>query len=246
MKLGKLPARKDSITFKFTKYATKQLAAPPAAYGDLSRLAELPWGMLGNDQYGDCVWAGAGHETMNWNEEAGKEVSITETNVLNAYSAVTGFNPDDPNSDKGTDMQVAASYRVKTGILDVSGAAHKVDAYLAITGKKEIMQAIAIFSAAGIGVEFPDSAMEQFNAGKPWTVVKGAKIDGGHYVPGLAYDKTYLYVVTWGKLQRAKWSWITKYMDEGIVYLSEEFLNGGKTINGFDLTTLRADLALLK
>jgi hypothetical protein len=40
----------------------------------------------------------------------------------------------------------------------------------------------ASFGAAGLGVKFPTSAMKQFKAGKPFTVVKSG-IEGGHYMP---------------------------------------------------------------
>jgi hypothetical protein len=39
-----------------------------------ARFAVAHWGMLGNDHYGDCVWAGAAHETMLWNKEAARNV----------------------------------------------------------------------------------------------------------------------------------------------------------------------------
>jgi len=35
-------------------------------------------------------------------------------------------------------------------------------------------------------------------------------------------------------------------MDEGVVYLSEEMLTGGKSLEGFNLAQLRADLAAIK
>jgi hypothetical protein len=204
--------------------------------------------MLGNDQYGDCVWAGAAHETMLWNEEASHLVTFTEASVLSDYSAVTGFKPSDPNTDKGTDMQVAASYRRKTGVLDGSNNRHAVAAYLAITpgNHEELQQAVYLFSAVGIGIEFPASAMAQFNAGKAWTVVSGAKIEGGHYIPALGYDSHYVYVVTWGKLIQMSWGFFTKYCDEAIAYVSTEMLTGGKSIEGFNAAQLEADLAQLK
>src|SRR5882757_1904530 len=114
MKLGKLPARPNAVTFKLIDYAVA-LLVPPKTFGH--QKLQTTWGMLGNDKYGDCVWAGAAHETMLWNKEASKTVTFTDNEVLSDYSAVTGFNPSDPNSDQGTDMQVAASYRRKTGII---------------------------------------------------------------------------------------------------------------------------------
>lgn len=248
-KLGKTKARKDAVKLKFGDYLTKQLPKAPQMAGHSDLITPLAWGMLGNDTAGDCVWAGAAHETMLWNEEAKHGVAFTPTLVLSDYTAVTGYNPADPNTDQGTDMQVAAKYRQDTGIVDINGQRHKVGAYLEIDkgNKEEIMQAIWLFGAVGIGIQFPDSAMTQFNKTEDWTVVKGAKIDGGHYIPGVTYDKDFVYVVTWGKRIRASWAFIKKYMDEGIVYLSAEMLSGaGESLEGFNIAQLQADLAEIK
>lgn len=241
-KLGKLPARLNAVKFRLIDYATA-LPIPPVS----EKAVDLPWQMLGNDSVGDCVFAGAGHETMSWNNEAGKAVTFTDKSVLSDYSKVTGYNPNDPNTDQGTDMQVAASYRRKTGLLDGSGKRHKVAAYLALTpGDKTLLkQAGYLFGAVGIGIQFPASAMTQFNNGKAWTVVFGSKIEGGHYVPAVGYDASYIYVVTWGKLQKMSWGFFKKYCDEAICYLSPEMLTNGVSLEGFNLTQLRADLGAL-
>lgn len=247
-KLGKTPARPDAVKLKFSTYLTAKLPIPPGTGGHQDLLGKIVLGMLGNDQYGDCVWAGAGHETMLWNLEANRGVDFTPASVLSDYSAVTGFNPKDPSTDQGTDMQLAAKYRQDTGVLDANGNRHKVGAYLAIEkgNKAEIMQAIYLFGAVGIGIEFPSSAMDQFNADEPWTVVKGAQIQGGHYIPGISYDSKFVYIITWGKIIAANWAFVKKYMDEGLVYLSPEMLVAGKSLEGFDLATLQADLAAIK
>lgn len=248
LKLGKLPARKDSILFKLVKYLTlSALPTPPKKAGHLALIVDWE-GMLGNDQYGDCVFAGAAHETILWGKEGGKNVAFTAADALADYSAVTGFNPNDPNSDKGTDMQVAASYRRKTGVRDHNGSRHKVDAYLAIAAGSvdEVKQAVYLFSNVGVGFQFPASAMAQFNAGKAWTVVSKSPIEGGHYVPVVGYDSRYLYVVTWGKVQKMSWGFFKKYCDEAVVYLSSEMLTNGKSLEGFDATQLQADLGQLK
>lgn len=245
-KLGKLPARPGAIKFKLADYTTGTLPTPPRLYGHQSLIRS--WGMLGNDQYGDCVWAGAGHEHMLWNAESKKPFQITSQNVLAAYSAVTGFDPRNPNTDQGTDMEEAAKYRRQTGLLDAMNNRHQVGAYLDIPvgNTDKIKQAAYLFSAVGIGIRFPDSAMTQFNRGMPWTVKAGAQIEGGHYVPIVGYNSSYIYVITWGRVQPCSYAFIRKYMDEGIVYLSNDFLNTtGKTIDGFDLSTLQSDLAQL-
>lgn len=244
-KLGKTPARKDAVKLKLSLFGAN-LPKPPATYGHYD-LEAADWGMLGNDQYGDCVWAGAGHEYMLWNKEATKTVSFTADNVLAAYTAVTGFNPKKPDTDQGTDMELAAKYRRVTGVQDQTGTRHKVGAYLAIeaNNRTQLKQAVSTFTAVGIGIQVPESAQTQFAAGKPWTVVKNSPIEGGHYVPVVGYDSKYLYVVTWGQVQKMAWAFFDKYNDEGIAYLSDEMLTNGKTIDGLDLTSLNLILTEL-
>jgi hypothetical protein len=174
-KLGKKPAREGAIKFKLVDYLGK-LPAAPASFGHQDLVSAPALGMLGNDQYGDCVWAGADHETMLWNAAAGATVSFTDATALADYAAVTGFDPSDPDSDQGTDMEQAAKYRRKTGIVDATGNRHTVGAYVALPGvsakgdnSPSFLDALAsaayIFEAVGIGIEFPDSAMDQFNNG---------------------------------------------------------------------------------
>ena len=79
----------------------------------------------------------------------------------------------------------------------------------------------------------------------PFTVVKGAKIEGGHYMPVISYDKNWVYLVTWGKVVQATYGWVNKYMDESIAYLSVEMLKNGKSFEGFDLITLQKDIAAI-
>lgn len=245
LKLGKTPARPGAVSFRLVDYIWKDaLPKPPAHFGH--EVIERDYGMLGNDSVGDCVIAGACHETMLWNHEAGTSVAFDDACALRNYSDITGYDPNDPNSDQGTDMAVAAAYRRKTGIVDANGVRHQVAAYLAIEPGNivEHYYALYLFGAVGIGINFPSSAMDQFNKGKPWSVVKGAQIEGGHYVP-LVAKRTHLECVTWGGLQSMTAAFFEKYNDESICYVSTEALHGGKTPEGFDAAALLADLSKL-
>jgi len=248
-KLGKLPARRGAVQFKLATYLIKtQLPTPPKVFGDQG-LVTAPWSMLGNDNFGDCVWAGAAHETMLWNREANRTVAFQTKGVLSDYSKVTGFDPKNAEqTDKGTDMQTAASYRRKTGVIDANGKRHKVAAYLALRpgDANQLALAMYLFGAVGIGIKFPDSAMTQFNQGKPWSVVPGPAPTEGHYIPGLGRDNNGNFViVTWGKLQTMTPGFYTKYCDEVIAYISQEALSNGETRNGLKIEQLQTDLKAL-
>lgn len=246
MKLGKLPARINSVHLKLATYLDAAAILPkiPAAFGHDNLVAT--YGMLANDAVGDCVFAGAAHETMLWCKESGHDATFTPGSVLSDYSAVTGYNPDDPATDQGTDMQVAASYRRRIGVLDATGRRHKVGAYVALTpGDPDQLAAAAyVFGSVGVGIRFPDYAMAEFTAGKPWAVRHGVqKIEGGHYIPvcGRAANGNF-HVVTWGKVQEMTEGFYRRFCDEAIVYFSEEFLTAGTSPEGFNRAQLLTDL----
>lgn len=247
LKLGKKRARLGAVKLKFSALADATvLPKPPLHFGHEKLLGE-DWGTLGNDRWGDCVLAGAAHETMMWTRMGeAPDCLFTEDGVLSDYSAITGFDPRDANSDQGTDMQEAASYRRRTGVVDDNGNRHKIAAYLSIDPGdiKAHYQALWLFGAVGIGFEFPASAWDQFDASKPWKYVRGSKVEGGHYVPLVSKRRT-LECVTWGRSQGMTVDFFQHYNDESIVYISEEALTARKSPEGFDYDTLVKYLAAL-
>ena len=251
LKLGKLPARPGAVKFKFAQFFDlSRLPRPPAAFGHQALVEK--WFGLGNDRYGCCVWAGAAHEHMMWSLMGGEPRSrFTIKDVLSDYSAVTGFDPERPETDQGTDMQVAAEYRRRTGVLDAAGNRHKIDAYVSIKTGDHVMLSIATYftGACGIGIVFPDSAEDQFKSGQPWDVVPGARPLGGHYIPvvGRAPNGNFL-VVTWGKIQEMTPAFYDKYCDEAVAYLCLEIVSAKTCTSpeGFDAKLLRQYLGALK
>ncbi len=250
LKLGKMPAAPRPTDFKFAEFAAAiRLPSVPSRFGHGSAYSD--WGMLGNDRYGDCVWAGAAHEHMLINKVVHSvDVAFSDDAVLGDYSAATGFDPNDPSTDNGTDVHEALDYRRKTGIADASGKRHQIGAYVSLDPKswEHLEQAAFIFGAVGIGIQFPGSAMDQFNAGEPWDVVQGAKIEGGHYIPtvGSLHAKDQATALTWGKRQVFTQAFYEQYNDESWVYITQEELHGdGTGLHGFDLEKLNSYLTAL-
>jgi hypothetical protein len=246
LKLGKKPARAGAIALRFAAYAdAAALPTPPQVFGHEQLIAS--WPMLANDRYGDCVWAGAAHETMLLAKEAGDTVNFTDADVLSDYAAVTGFDAGDPSTDNGTDMQAAAQYRRNTGIIDAQGKRHTIAAYLALEPSDggNLLLAAYMF-VAGVGLQLPSSALDQTNAGQPWDVVTGSANEGGHYVPLVGRRADGLLVfVSWGALQLATARFVQTYCDEAVAYLSQENLVNQKSPDGFDYATLSTDLGRL-
>ncbi len=240
--LGKLPARPDAIKHKFGSFFhAAELPVPTLVFGRPDLIKD--WGMLANDRLGCCVWSGALHETMLWRAWAGEPVpTFTDATTIEVYSAVTGYDPNDPSTDNGTDMQLAANYRKKVGVIDAAGKRHQVAAYVALKvgDPDQLALAAFLFGAVGLGVEMPSNAMDQFDNGEPWNPVSGSHIEGGHYIPciGRNHAGNFL-VVSWGRLHAVTPAFISKYMDEGVVYLSyEQLREGGSSPRGFDKAAL--------
>jgi hypothetical protein len=241
---GRLPAEPARPHLRLSRALTADLPAPPPYSDWLTPVPAGNWGMLGNSQYGDCTCAGVGHKRIgDVYVNQGKTLTVTDTDALGLYSAVTGFNPSDPSTDQGAVCQDVLDYWHKHGFLGEKPVAYaKVD----LSNVAEVKQAINLFGQIYCGFNFPDTAMDQFNSGQPWDVVKGAKIEGGHCVTIGAYDASGLECITWGAVQKLTWAFLKKYFDEAWVIIGPDFVNAqGKDVQGLDLYTLGEDYALL-
>jgi hypothetical protein len=106
-----------------------------------------------------------------------------------------------------------------------------------------VHRAIAFYGAAFIGVQLPQSAMDQFNAGQPWTVEPGSPILGGHCILPVGYDASGIQCVTWGSIVTVTWPWWESYVDEVWCVISQEVIEAKQgTGPKLDLATLTADL----
>ncbi len=256
-KLGKTPPSR-SVSFMFKDYFDiKKLPTPPSVFGHYPQVKNFF--MLANDEYGDCVWAGAAHEHMVWSVTGGRpRARFTKHDVLSDYAAVTGFDVSktdakgDNPTDNGTDMGDAAKYRQKTGVLAADTKRHKIDAYVALEvgNWDQLVVATWLMGAAGVGLQLPQSAMTQFDANKPWTAPwpwQKPKIAGGHYVCSVGRDGNgNMPVVTWGRPHPMTKGFYERFSDEALVYLSLEVLDEKNlSPEGFDADTLRKQLRSL-
>src|SRR5665213_1544872 len=246
LRFGKKPARPEAQPkLKFSTYAVA-LPEPPDSFG-YDSLLPADSGMLGNDAVGDCVIAGAEHETMLWTKFSGTPASFTAQTALADYSAITGYDPNDPSSDQGTDMQAAASYRRKTGVRDASGVLHKVAGYVSIARGALAQHKLAawLFGAAGGGPQVSRAQVDQFDRGEPWNGPLEVSSAGGHYVPLVGFRDGYLLVVTWGRVQRVSPDFFVANNDESVAYFSQEFLKADLNPVGFNTAQLQTDLAAI-
>jgi hypothetical protein len=249
--LGKLPARPGAVRWHYRDvFKRTALKLPPAVFGHIWNQTKID--MLGNDQCGDCVWATQAHLLQAMQRGVGKpQTQFTAESVIGDYSAFTGYDPHEPNSDTGTNMADAASYWRRTGITDGSGAKHTIDAYVSITFEDtdELLQAAYDFGGVGLGLNLPQSAIDQFDRHIPWrnSFING-KAAGGHAVALLGRNsRGHAIIATWDGITAANMSFIKKYADEALAFLSLEYLDAkGLNPRGYDRTELTKRLSTLR
>jgi hypothetical protein len=235
LRLGKNPKKFDHRTLTLSRYLP-MLIQPPPAIDHASRLSNI--GQMGNDKYGDCTVAAAGHMIQSWTTYAERgTLTIPDSDILSAYFTVS------PN-DQGAYMLDVLNLWRKTGIGN-----EKVEAFVE-TATADLMQArlaIQCFGSLYIGMSLPDT-----NTFGPWNVADPTwkpNPYNGHAVCLLAYrdDIQMFKVATWGSIWDMSYGWFKKYVDESYAVLDDIsiIIATGKTPEGFDMVALQNDLAHL-
>ena len=254
LKLGKLPATPPKVMLR--DYIVPD-RLPPLPDGDFGHYPLVSnWGMLGNGPdpgnppsspggVGCCAEAGPFHSLQLWNKMSGVDINCNAACTIAAYSQITGYDPKNPLTDQGSDVQAVAEYWRTQGLVDASGVNHKIDAYVALEpgNPEQLFHAMYLFNAVGIGVRFPMEWMNAFNAGVPWDVVAKPNIAGGHLITGVGRRGGMIPVVSWGRVHLLTVAGYQQFNDESFAYMDEDKLVNGRDIDGFDLAQLKADLA---
>lgn len=235
---------------KLADYIHPQLANPPAA---ISRPhSGFSWGMLANDRIGDCVIAMMLHSIEDFHLDSGTPVpSFTDADAISIYSEITGYNPKDPSSDRGTDENAAMRYWEQPGLKTSPAGSHSIVATVAVdpTNLNECRIAIDEFVDLQIGIALPISAQRQTG----WTVVGDGKTGksapgswGGHGIPYREYDPETFNCVTWGAELLLTVPFHQGYAQEAHVVVTNEMLNkSGVGPSGVAWDELIADIKAL-
>jgi hypothetical protein len=246
MKLGRNKPTADKARLELDKYLDTSELATPSVVDFASEV--LSWPVYGNDTIGDCTAACFGHQVQAWTCYTGAEVDIPEPDIIQLYSAVSGYDPSTGQNDNGAVIQDVLTYLRKSG---VPVAGHKILAFAQLKDLSKIHDALWMFGSVYLGFNCPESALEQFDADQPWSVVPGSPIAGGHAVPLQLSAPTIrgvpqYQVVTWGRLQGMTQAFLDTYVEEAWVVITADWLDkNGHTPEGLDLQALGADLAAL-
>jgi hypothetical protein len=143
-------------------------------------------------------------------------------------------------------MVTAMGWVRKYGIEDATGTLHKINAYASIEPRNwdELLKACYMFGSVAIGVALPRSASEQFDNQVPWTTGGSSAIVGGHCITACGRNSAgYLVALTWGRTTAISRSFIERYMEEGVVAMSLEYIRDtGLSPENFNEAQLESDI----
>lgn len=238
------------------RYKLGRLAAQfPVALSALHTLISLPaagakwtgpndssfdYGLLGNDRYGDCTFAGFVHLVQAICLLLGvTPPQPADARVVQAYLLFTH------GQDSGAVIANVLQALYATGILDIKLAGYAPGRQ----GLDELWSIIQTFGAGYLGVMVPAVAQDQFAAGEPWDLTGTSadnEIEGGHCVVGVAFDQDaeQAQVITWGKRQPVTFRWLDKYLDEQWAVIPQQVRTAGQ-LDGMNWAQLDAELESL-
>ena len=249
-----LGCRKSDLTkphLLLKTYLTPAMPTPPPSVQ--YRASVKRWPMMLNDRIGCCAIACPGHMIQQWTSVNGKPVVPSDSQILTAYEAVSGYKPADPGNpqtnatDVGCDPMTVLGYWTNAGI-----AGHTIGGYAAVdpTNTTEVKLAIYLFGNLYTALDLPQSVEAQENPGSTWSLptdpAQLASV-GGHAVSVVGYDQTDLVpLISWGATYYATWEFLAARCQEAWAVFSTDWLNGkGVCPAGFNKAQLLTDLANL-
>jgi hypothetical protein len=261
--LGRLPATPENVKLEFHDYANISLLPdPPADFGHEKLVTA--WGMLGNDQAGDCYVAGTGHQIMLWTAEAGKQVPIATNTAINYYEELTlrfngkAYDPSqtDPTTgenptDTGINISQALPLLRTVGMPDDTGKRHTIGAYVKLKPAdwEQLRYGTFYFDGVGLGVQMCQEWMDSFNPNGTtvWDAVSNPTWIGGHYISACAFRDGNVVDISWGapvQITQAGYE-MAGLSEETYAYLSLDKLVNGIDPEGLDVAKLDDDIKQL-
>lgn len=222
-KMGRKRPLARGPRLKFGRLLASGLVPAPPTLNDYVRGASAPIyasmeDILGNDQYGDCTCAGAGHilDVLRANSAAASLWRpATRLDALAFYSRVTDppFDPVTGANDSGADEQTVLNVWKQNGFFaDGTG---KIAAYAAVdpTDIEEIKQAIWLNGNVYFGVGLPDAWVSPMpsKSGFVWDVDGDSDPNNGHCFIGYGYNDQGVFIDTWGTYGTVTWAAVAAY-----------------------------------
>lgn len=267
--LGKPPAKAyatDLVAFSDVLKTIPSTLLPPVPqnFGHGLVFGETGWGMDGNgpadpattkipagyvaarNGAGDCFEAGAAHDIRELAAVNGRPVPpISDFTTLKNYGWMTGYKVATGANDNGTNPQQGLAQRQSPGFPDDNGVYHKIGQILTLKpgDLSELFYCAWLLEKAGVGVQFQQAQMDQFDAGQPWSYVSGSSVEGGHWIIVVSRGG----LITWGHRGGYVDDWYTNLNDEsyGWYDLTEYNAVTGETAEHFHQTDVQKYMTLV-
>jgi ABC-type glycerol-3-phosphate transport system substrate-binding protein len=206
------------------------------------------FGMMLNDQLGDCTCAALGHQEQIWTLNSSSEFTPSDEDVLKLYENTCDYNPNDPNSDQGgIPLDILKQWYKTPGLF----AGRSLDAFAPFNPfiVRAMHCSIAYLGGVYLAVNLPKSIENQ---GFLWDVPpEGTQGDGapgslgGHAVIGIGYDKdkAIYQIISWGTIYTLTQAFIDTYCIQSFGLVSHDWIaTSGKAPSGLDINQLKSDL----
>jgi hypothetical protein len=212
------------------------------------------YGMMLNDQLGCCTCAAYYHAIQVWSYHTNKtdgRITEPDLDVLQLYKDSCGYNPSNPLSDQGGIEQNVLTFLLNTGAPTGFKAEtrHKIRAFVEVDVRNinDVKRAIYQCGCVYIGFEVPESLMAGGEPPKVWNVKKNSKIEGGHAIILVGYDKNNFDLISWGKKYKMSTKFFNQYVDEAYALCDIDwFVSTGKTILGLSIKELEEQMKYLR
>ena len=248
VKMGRRRPIGASPRLNLRNYLRLSLPTPPASCDYTPAAMPVLKNVYKNDQLGDCVIAGGYHIVGVETGNAGALFSASDAQLITDYSAIGGYNPNDPNTDNGCDEQTALNYWAQHGFADGT----KILGWLAVdaTSQQEVQAALYLFENLFFGIELPDAWVNPFPSGPGfvWDTAGNPDPQNGHCVVGVGYSPQGVIIDTWGLLGTLTYAAISTYCNKaggGEVYVMltpDQLIKGQtKAPNGVSWSALISD-----
>jgi hypothetical protein len=236
VRLGRYLSKQDSRNLVLSNYTrTSGLVFPAECRWDLIKPA-LNWGMAGNDSYGNCVIATAAHIIdSDESNEFKIDTTISDKAVISLSKEMDALD--------GYNILDRLKYWRKFSMWDRS-----LWAFAMLRGLDDSLVKYSIFhfGSLDVGVNLPNA----WRNTDVWDTGIGRSFNpgswGGHSVPLLGYDNSFLYACTWGVIVPMTWPAFHMYCDERYVTLLPSWIAKERiSPSGVDLIALHNDLATI-
>jgi hypothetical protein len=209
-------------------------------------------GMLGNDVYSDCGVVGDVRvcQANAWTAKEEPAGNVNDAMWPTAAEVIATYLAYDGGQDNGVDLGQWLLWRTKNpiGPLPPIGGFAQVSVV-----EPEYSSALHVFGALYDGVLISQEAMDEFEAGEPWTSTATDWV-GGHCSPCLKLPKTsgapnvpgYGRRYTWSKSWLFTWDWWRATREESYVIFTPAQMNAPSGVfNNVKVAQLKADIEKL-